>query len=161
LARNAAPRDSRAGPQAIRLIAALVAALALSACTDRDARSAPPAPAATGEGLVLRETLVADLKPVAAVVTARDMGEARAHIGGTRVSLAVKEGDTVARDQVIAPRRRRAAGLRDPRLRLQDGLPPLGGAGHMLSLLMACRTDVLATPEGSADIVAAQGQVAV
>jgi RND family efflux transporter MFP subunit len=87
--------------QSLALISA--AALALSACGAGDPASpaAAVAPAA-GERLIVRESRVADLKPVAATVATKDMGEARARIGGTLTRLSVDEGDHVRKGQVIA-----------------------------------------------------------
>ena len=53
--------------------------------------------------LVLEDDIsaVADLKPIPATLTTRDMAEARARISGVLVSLAVKEGDMVRQGQVI------------------------------------------------------------
>lgn len=60
------------------------------------------APASAAERFVVREQTVPDYKSVAATFTTRDMGEARARIGGTLVELKVREGDTVAKDQTLA-----------------------------------------------------------
>lgn len=76
-------------------------ALALSACGSDEPRAAPPAKVAAAERFVVRERLVDDLKPVAATVTTRDMGEARARIGGVLATLTVREGDTVSKGQLI------------------------------------------------------------
>lgn len=80
----------------------VMAALALAAAgCGKQAPEAAPAQPARGELLVVRESMVPELKPVAAVVTTRDMAEARARIGGTLVRLNVREGDFVRRGQVI------------------------------------------------------------
>lgn len=81
---------------------AAVAALTLGACGKSPQRVEASAATATGERLLLTERTVADLKPVAAMVTTKDMAEARARIGGTLVRLAVKEGDQVRKGQVVA-----------------------------------------------------------
>jgi len=84
------------------LVAAGAAAvLALAGCGEKHAAEAPPPAAATGERLVVRQAMIADLKPVSATVTTKDMAEARARIGGTLVKLNVKAGDAVRRGQVI------------------------------------------------------------
>ncbi|MFZ5718774.1 MAG: efflux RND transporter periplasmic adaptor subunit [Pseudomonadota bacterium] len=93
---------------------ALIAVLALAACGGDRRPEETASVQATGERLVVRESLVADLKPVAATVTTRDMGEARARIGGTLVRLAVREGDQVRKGQVIAV-------VSDPRLGFETG----------------------------------------
>lgn len=81
---------------------ALGLGLALSACGGKT--EAPPvvAAAATGERLTLQPAVIPDWKPVAAVVTTRRMGEARARIGGTLMRLNVREGDQVREGQVLA-----------------------------------------------------------
>lgn len=93
------------------MVGAAVAAALLGGCGDRGepAASAPP-PA--GERLVVRPQLIAELKPVAAVITSRDQAEARARIGGTLVRLAVRAGDVVRRGQLIGL-------VSDPRIGLE------------------------------------------
>ncbi len=75
----------------------------------------PPAPAATvkasGERLALVRGPVDDLKPVTAIVTTRNMAEARSRIGGILISLSVREGDTVRAGQVIGRVRDERLGL--------------------------------------------------
>lgn len=85
------------------LLAASLFALALAGagCAEREAAPPAKASAAKGERLTLKEQAVADLKPVAATVTTRDMADARARIGGTLVELAVREGDVVRKGQLI------------------------------------------------------------
>jgi RND family efflux transporter MFP subunit len=96
------------------LIGALGATLLLGACglEKEVAPAAKPAPAAGRLTVSLRT--VADLKPVPATLTTRDMAEARARISGLLVSLSVKEGDIVRQGQVIAR-------VKDDRLALQTG----------------------------------------
>lgn len=77
-----------------------LALLALGGCSQR-AEPSRPALAASGERLTVQPTTIADLKTVAATVATKRMGEARARIGGTLVSLAVKEGDQVREGQVV------------------------------------------------------------
>jgi RND family efflux transporter MFP subunit len=76
--------------------------LLLAACSEQK----PPAPALvqtpTAGRLTLSYSTVADLKPVSATLTTRDMGEARARLSGILVSLLVREGDQVSQGQVIA-----------------------------------------------------------
>ena len=96
------------------LISALGAALLLGACGE----SEPPPPAAqtapTAGRLTVKMQTVADLKPVPATLTTRDMADARARISGVLVSLSVKEGDMVRQGQVIGR-------VKDDRLALQTG----------------------------------------
>jgi RND family efflux transporter MFP subunit len=84
------------------LAAFAVAALALTACGEAPRPETAPAAAAVGERLAVRAAMAPDYKPVAATVTTRRMGEARARIGGTLVRLNVKEGDEVRKGQVLA-----------------------------------------------------------
>lgn len=96
------------------LISALGAALLLGACGE-STPSAPAAQTAPAAGrLTVQSQTVADLKPVPATLTTRDMAEARARISGVLVSLAVKEGDMVRQGQVIGR-------VKDDRLSLQTG----------------------------------------
>lgn len=96
------------------LIGALGVTLLLGAC-GREKEVAPAAkPAPTAGRLTVRLQTVADLKPVPATLTTRDMADARARISGVLVSLSVKEGDMVRRGQVIAR-------VKDDRLTLQTG----------------------------------------
>jgi RND family efflux transporter MFP subunit len=79
----------------------VVAALALTAC------GRPPAPAARAvaapaDRLVVEARQTPDYKTVSAVLTNRDVGDARARIGGTLSRLLVREGDAVRRGQLVA-----------------------------------------------------------
>lgn len=97
------------------LISALGAALLLSACGKSEEAPTVAVKAAPAAGrLTIRAQTVADLKPVPATLTTRDMAEARARISGTLVALSVKEGDVVRQGQLIAR-------IRDDRLILQTG----------------------------------------
>jgi len=78
------------------------AALALTACGEGRPKIEAPVASATGERLIVRQSVVPDLKPVATTVTTRDMGEARARIGGTLTQLLVREGDQVKKGQLLA-----------------------------------------------------------
>lgn len=84
------------------LILPLAAAFLLAACGE----STPEKPVArvtpAAGRLPLVERTIADLKPVPATLTTRDMGEARARITGVLTTLLVKEGDTVRQGQLIA-----------------------------------------------------------
>lgn len=89
----------------------LVALILLSACGGREpAASAPPA--SRPEQLVVQRAAVPDYKTVSAILTSRDVGDARARIGGTLSRLLVREGDQVRRGQVVAI-------IRDQRLALE------------------------------------------
>ncbi len=58
--------------------------------------------AQAAETFAVKERTVPDYKAVAATFTTRDMGDARARIGGTLTELRVREGDNVKKDQVLA-----------------------------------------------------------
>ena len=96
------------------LIGALGAGLLLSACGPAKP-VAPAAVAAPAAGrLQVQLQTVADLKPVPATLTTRDMADARARISGTLVRLLVKAGDVVRQGQLIAT-------VKDDRLAFQTG----------------------------------------
>ncbi len=76
------------------------AALALQGCGEQKPAPARPAPA-SGEQFTVRQVVIPDMKPVAAVVTSRNQAEARARIGGVLTKLAVREGDVVKRGQLV------------------------------------------------------------
>lgn len=97
------------------LISALAAALLLGACGEGKL-TAPAVQTAPLTGrLTVRAQTVADLKPVPATLTTRDMADARARISGVLVALVVKEGDQVRQGQLIAR-------VKDDRLALQTGV---------------------------------------
>lgn len=97
-----------------RLVAAAVvgAALVLSGCGPATPDSATPAAKAVSGGYPVVLRAIVDMKPVAGEVTTRDMGMATARIGGTLVTLNVREGATVRAGQVIGV-------VRDERIGLQ------------------------------------------
>lgn len=97
----------------------VISALALVSC-GRDAREAPPAAAPPPAGLLTVEEVTApDYKTVAAVLTNRDIGDARARISGTLQRVLVREGEAVRRGQLLAV-------VADQRLSLEA---QAGGAG--------------------------------
>lgn len=97
------------------LISALGAALLLGACGESKEAPPPAAKTAPAAGrLTVSAQTVADLKPVPATLTTRDMAEARARISGTLAALTIKEGDVVRQGQVIGR-------IKDDRLTLQTG----------------------------------------
>jgi RND family efflux transporter MFP subunit len=96
------------------LISALGAALLLGACGEAEPPAAAQQTAPAAGRLTVQTQMVADLKPVPATLTTRDMADARARISGVLISLAVKEGDRVAQGQVIGR-------VKDDRLSLQTG----------------------------------------
>ena len=84
-----------------RVILTLGMAAALTSC---GAPSAPePAAATAPQGqLSISQATIPDYKTVSAVLTSRDVGDARARIGGTLTRLLVREGEAVRRGQVVA-----------------------------------------------------------
>lgn len=93
------------------LAGALGALMLLTACGGSEPAAPTPAHAPVAGRLTLASSTVADIKPVSATLTTRDMGEARSRITGVLVSLLVKEGDMVRQGQLIAT-------VRDDRLAL-------------------------------------------
>jgi RND family efflux transporter MFP subunit len=83
------------------LMGALGVVLTLGACGPSKQPPAPTPQAPAAGRLTLRLQSVADMKPVPATLTTRDMAEARARIAGVLISLKVKAGDTVRQGQVI------------------------------------------------------------
>jgi RND family efflux transporter MFP subunit len=84
-----------------RAILALSLAAVLTAC-DRPAAPEPAAATAPQGQVLITLSVVPDYKTVSAVLTSRDVGDARARIGGTLTRLLVREGDAVRRGQVVA-----------------------------------------------------------
>jgi RND family efflux transporter MFP subunit len=96
------------------LIGAVGAVLLLSAC-GQPKSSAPASETAPAAGrLRVQLMTVADLKPVPATLTTRDMADARARLSGVLVRLLVKDGDMVRKGQLIAA-------VKDDRIALQTG----------------------------------------
>jgi RND family efflux transporter MFP subunit len=96
------------------LIGALGAALLLEACGEGRPTATAAQTAPLAGRLTVQAQTIADLKPVPATVTTRDMADARARISGVLVSLTVKEGDLVRQGQVIGR-------VKDDRIDLQTG----------------------------------------
>lgn len=81
--------------------ASLVLAAILAACGRAPAPVAALPPPAE-ERLLVQAQLAPDYKTVSAVLTSRDVGDARARIGGTLTRLLVREGQQVRRGQLVA-----------------------------------------------------------
>ncbi|MDI1365521.1 MAG: efflux RND transporter periplasmic adaptor subunit [bacterium] len=96
------------------MIGAISLTLLLGACGEAEKAESVVKAAPVAGRLTLRAQRVADLKPVPATLTTRDMAEARARIPGVLVALAVREGDQVRQGQVIAR-------IKDDRINLQTG----------------------------------------
>lgn len=92
---------------------AIAAAVVLSGCGDRREQPAGAQAAVQGR-LTLQLQSVADMKPVPATLTTRDMADARARIAGVLVRLNVKAGDVVRKGQVIGL-------VQDERIGLETG----------------------------------------
>lgn len=87
----------------IAKLAPVLASLALLWSCGRAEAPAPAAPAAAPAGLVtVQQRNAPDYKTVAAVLTNRDIGDARARISGTLQRLVVREGEQVRRGQLLA-----------------------------------------------------------
>lgn len=96
----------------LSLSCAALAILLTAACGTKPVAPTAAAHAAAGERLVVSEVLVTDLKPVDAIVTTADLGEARARIGGSVARLLVTENDHVRKGQLLAV-------VSDPRIDLE------------------------------------------
>ena len=96
------------------LIGALGAGLLLSACGPAKPVAPASIAAPVAGRLQVQLQTVADMKPVPATLTTRDMADARARISGTLVRLLVKAGDVVRQGQLIAT-------VKDDRLAFQTG----------------------------------------
>ncbi|MDE2356506.1 MAG: efflux RND transporter periplasmic adaptor subunit [Alphaproteobacteria bacterium] len=81
------------------LLAAMLTAL--SGCGEKQAAPAPAPATPPLDRLTVAMQTVADLKPVPATLTTRDMADARARISGVLVRLTVREGDPVRKGEVI------------------------------------------------------------
>lgn len=104
-----------------RVRAMLAASVLLAACGRSVPVPAPPA-APHGEQFIVQRASAPDYKTVSAVLTSRDVGDARARIGGTLSRLLVREGDLVRRGQVVAI-------VSDQRLALEAQAGAAGVAG--------------------------------
>ncbi len=102
-------------------LGALSLAVALAACGPAE----PPPPrapaAAQADRLIIAERMAPDYKIVAAILTSRDVGDARARIAGTLTQLRVREGEAVRRGQIVAI-------IADPRLALEASAGAAGVA---------------------------------
>jgi multidrug efflux system membrane fusion protein len=81
---------------------AIMSALLLLAACARPAPESAPAPAVPAGQFIVERAMAPDYKTVSAVLTSRDVGDARARIGGTLTRLMVREGDSVRRGQLVA-----------------------------------------------------------
>jgi membrane fusion protein, multidrug efflux system len=82
------------------MIAAVAASLAGCGRADEAVEAAVAAPA--GPVITVEQQTIPDYRMVAAVLTNRDVGDARARIGGKLSRILVREGDEVRAGQVVA-----------------------------------------------------------
>ncbi|MDI7775086.1 efflux RND transporter periplasmic adaptor subunit [Asticcacaulis sp. EMRT-3] len=94
------------------VLAFAASGIGLSACGHKE--EVTQVKAFRGETLQVEPKLIEDVKPVAATLTTRQMGEATARVSGILTSLKVREGDMVTKGQVIGF-------VTDQRLNLQTG----------------------------------------
>ena len=80
----------------------LAATLGVAACGGAETATDRVESAAEQVGLIVRERIVPDYRMVSAILTNRDVGDARARISGRIAQINVKEGDTVRAGQVVA-----------------------------------------------------------
>lgn len=93
---------------------AAAALLSLTGCEGAKQRTLPQRALPAGQTLTLVVSDIADMKPVGAEITTRDLAEARARIGGTLVSRSVRAGDFVKKGQLIGM-------VVDPRMGYETG----------------------------------------
>lgn len=84
------------------LTLALVSAASLTACSENSGSPPTTEAAANGPVITIAPQTIPDYRMVAAVVTNRDIGDARARIGGRLTEVRVREGDDVRPGQVVA-----------------------------------------------------------
>ena len=90
------------GLRVSKLVTAVALALALASCGREEADAPTPPAAPPAELITVAQQTAPDYKTVAAVLTNRDVGDARARISGTVQRLLVREGDQVRRGQLLA-----------------------------------------------------------
>jgi RND family efflux transporter MFP subunit len=86
----------------IAALAALAASVVLAGCGVKETEAPVAAVSAPAGLLTVQEVTAPDYKSVAAVLTNRDIGDARARIGGTLQQVLVREGAPVRRGQLLA-----------------------------------------------------------
>ena len=83
-------------------LAAILATFGVQGCGEAGRDTAGPVLQQTVGAFVVQEVDAPDFRIVAAIVTNRDVGDARARIGGKLTRLLVREGDAVKQGQVVA-----------------------------------------------------------
>lgn len=86
----------------IGLALAITALLAAHGCSEAVDDAAVARTAAAADAFLVEEVEAPDLRIIAAVLTNRDVGDARARIGGKLSRLLVREGDLVRQGQLLA-----------------------------------------------------------
>ena len=86
----------------VRTVAAAISLVAISACGQAHKAGLEPQAVSPSGSLTVRERVVPDYKAVAAIITNRDAGDARARISGRLSQLLVREGDSVKKNQLVA-----------------------------------------------------------
>lgn len=84
------------------LLASIAALGALASCGQASETVAVAATASEGTTLAIAEADIPDYRMVAAILTNRDVGDARSRIGGKLSRVLVREGDTVRAGQIVA-----------------------------------------------------------
>ncbi|MBI1362260.1 MAG: efflux RND transporter periplasmic adaptor subunit [Alphaproteobacteria bacterium] len=84
------------------VLVAMAASGALAACGDAKKTLAVAPAVAEGPAFAVTEAMTPDYRMVAAILTNRDNGDARARIGGKLSRVLVREGDEVRPGQVVA-----------------------------------------------------------
>lgn len=87
---------------ALRTLVLSLAAVGIASCSAEVEHSDAAAAIDSSQAFLVEEIDAPDLRVVAAIMTNRDVGDARARIGGTLTSLLVREGDTVEKGELVA-----------------------------------------------------------
>lgn len=86
----------------LAILVALAVSIGLSGCGGSKQVTVDAEPTAAVQPLTVQERIAPDYRIVSAVLTNRDVGDARARIGGKLSRVLVREGDTVKPGQVVA-----------------------------------------------------------
>ncbi len=87
---------------AFRTIVLSLAAIGVASCGAEVEHDEAVAVVDSSQALLVEEIDAPDFRIVAAIMTNRDVGDARARIGGTLTRLLVREGDTVEKGELVA-----------------------------------------------------------
>ena len=83
-------------------VAGSLALTILAACGEPPEVKADVSPRVAGSALIVKEEPVPDYRLAAAILTNRDIGDARARIGGVLTQIVVREGENVRPGQLLA-----------------------------------------------------------